>query len=235
MAPSHLRGNATLRATVSLQTLWNPEHDTNLRSHTGIHEDTLRSLSNNPDLQAITSIILRKARHRRTIEITVACTQGRHRSVAYSETLTALLAERYLDAEISIFHRGQLRNWYGLCQGCVKCNLFLQGGAASGSLRDTLITNLGVLGENGPQSHPYLAITEAHMPALCTGSCTDPCKAYVRPHRLQVPLTKQRCLEGALEHPLSREPPMQLNTFKRCGILKGLIFNQWFPCLDLLL
>ena len=148
--------------------------------------------------------------------------------MAYSETLTALLAERYLDAEISIFHQGLLRNWYGLCQGCVKCNLFLQGSAASDSLRDTLITNLGVLGENGPQSHPYLAITEAYMPALCTGSCTDPCKAYVRPHQLQVPLTKQRCLQGALEHPLSKEPPMQLNTFKRCGILKGLIFKKWF-------
>ena len=148
--------------------------------------------------------------------------------MAYSETLTALLAERYLDAEISNFHRGQLWNWSGLCLRCAKCNLFLQGGAASDSLRDTLIANLGALGENGPQSHPYLAITEAYMPALCTGSCTDPCKACVRPHQLQVPPTKQRCLEGALEHPLSKEPPMQLNTFKRCGILKGLIFRKWF-------
>ena len=41
--------------------------------------------------------------------------------------------------------------------------------------------------------------------------------------------TMQRCLEGALEHPPSKEPPMQLNIFKRCGILRGLVSSKWFP------
>ena len=118
MAPHQSHPDVQLRIHVDLRKLRDPQQNYSLRSHTGLHKDTILQIAQHREIPRVLALILQQCNAYDCIHVHIACAQGRHRSVGFSGILRQVLLSHM---PVFVSHRAAPNNWGPLC-GLLRCS-----------------------------------------------------------------------------------------------------------------
>ena len=208
MTPSTFDGLAQARIDIRLHDHNDPGRDPYLRKHVGLHCTTLLRHAQHIEIQKALACTLRIANSVQSVHVSICCTQGRHRSVAFSECLRTLIEMQQNHCRVQMHHRAARHNWWRLCQPdrCEECNLHRSNMPDGQAFRDELQQTLGVCFTMDVNEHPYVraqpapAYTDCIDAPCCSHACSMHMDAAQADHVQDDDLTDNW---GALEHPIS--------------------------------
>ena len=176
MAPQQSHPDVQLDVYVDLRRLRNPQQNLSLRSHTGLHKDTILQIAQHHEIPRVLALILQQCSAFDCIHVHIACTQGRHRSVGFSEILRQALLSHMPQALVFVTHRAAPNNWGPLCGllRCNDCSIFRSLSPEGQALRNKVATAISSCFTLAVNSHPYVQLEPRYMPAcpLCVSDLT---------------------------------------------------------------
>ena len=217
MAPQQSHPDVQLDVYVDLRRLHNPQQNRSLRSHTGLHKDTILEIARHHEIPRVLALILQQCNAYDRIHVHIACTQGRHRSVGFSGILRQTLLSHMPQALVFVTHRAAQNNWgplRGLAR-CSDCSIFRSLSPEGQALRNKVATAISSCFTLAVNSHPYVQLEPRYMPAcpLCTSDLNCLCLTVQPAQDLQYnpPLSG-----GALERHHKRGTAPSYNAMPPC-------------------
>ena len=214
MAPEQSHPDVQLHIRVDLRKLHNPQQNYSLRSHTGLHKDTLLQIAQHREIPRVLALILQQCNAYDCIHVHIACAQGRHRSVGFSGILRQVLLSHMPQALVFVSHRAALNNWGPLCGmlRCSDCSVFRNLSPEGRALRDRIANAVSSCFTLAVNSRPYVQLDPRYM--LCVQPVED--------LQCQLPLHG-----GALEHHHDRDTANNYSAMQPCLVwFLGLLQHQ---------
>ena len=231
MAPEQSHPDVQLHIRVDLRKLHNPQQNYSLRSHTGLHKDTLLQIAQHREIPRVLALILQQCNAYDCIHVHIACTQGRHRSVGFSGILRQVLLSHMPQALVFVSHRATLNNWGPLCGmlRCNDCSVFRNLSPEGRALRKRIANAVSSCFTLVVNSHPFVQLDPRYMFAcsLCVSDLTCTCLRVQPVEDLQC----QHSLHGgALEHHHDRDTANNYRATQPCLLwFLGLLQPPPFP------
>ena len=160
MAPSQSHPDVQLDVYVDLRKLHNPQQNRSLRSHTGLHKDTILEIARHHEIPRVLALILQQCNAYNCIHVHIACTQGRHRSVGFSGILRQAVLSQMPQALVFVAHRAAQNNWGPLCGllRCEACSVFRSLSPEGQALRNKVATAISSCFTLAVNSHSYVQL-----------------------------------------------------------------------------
>ena len=226
MAPSQSHPDVQLDVYVDLRRLHNPQQNRSLRSHTGLHKDTILEIARHHEIPRVLALILQQCNAYDCIHVHVACTQGRHRSVGFSGILRQAVLSQMPQALVFVAHRAAQNNWGPLCGllRCEACSVFRSLSPEGQALRNKVATAISSCFTLAVNSHSYVQLVPRYMLAclLCVPDLTC-LRLLVQPaqdRQYNPPLSG-----GALERHRSRSTATPYNAKPPCWVWFWVLFT----------
>ena len=226
MAPSQSHQDVQLDVYVDLRRLHNPQQNRSLRSHTGLHKETILEIAHHHEIPRVLALILQQCNAYDCIHVHIACTQGRHRSVGFSGILRQALLSHMPQALVFVNHRAAQNNWGPLCGllRCEACSVFRSLSPEGQALRNKVATAISSCFTLAVNSHSYVQLVPRYMLAcpLCVPNLTCVC-LFVQPaqdRQYNPPLSG-----GALERHRSRGTATPYSAMPPCLVWFWVFFK----------
>ena len=226
MAPSQSHPDVQLDVYVDLRKLHNPQQNRSLRSHTGLHKDTILEIARHHEIPRVLALILQQCNAYNCIHVHIACTQGRHRSVGFSGILRQAVLSQMPQALVFVAHRAAQNNWGPLCGllRCEACSVFRSLSPEGQALRNKVATAISSCFTLAVNSHSYVQLVPRYMLAChwCVPNLTC-LRLFVQPaqdRQYNPPLSG-----GALERHRSRGTATPYNAKPPCLVWFWVFFK----------
>ena len=226
MAPSQSHPDVQLDVYVDLRRLHNPQQNRSLRSHTGLHKDTILEIARHHEIPRVLALILQQCNAYDCIHVHIACTQGRHRSVGFSGILRQAVLSQMPQALVFVAHRAAQNNWGPLCGllRCEACSVFRSLSPEGQALRNKVATAISSCFTLAVNSHSYVQLVPRYMLAcpLCVPNLAC-LRLFVQPaqdRQYNPPLSG-----GALERHRSRGTATPYNAKPPCLVWFWVLFK----------
>ena len=217
MAPEQSHPDVQLHIRVDLRKLHNPQQNYSLRSHTGLHKDTLLQIAQHREIPRVLALILQQCNAYDCIHVHIACTQGRHRSVGFSGILRQVLLSHMPQALVFVSHRAALNNWGPLCGmlRCSDCSAFRNLSPEGRALRERIANAVSSCFTLVVNSHPYVQLDPRYMFA-CSLCVSDLTCVYLRVQPVEDLQCQLPLHGGALEHHHDRDTANNYSAMQPC-------------------